>query len=161
MSTWRCALNAIVIAATAGCATTSPPVSSFTVDDERAVRSIDSTYVAAWLRDDTSAVMNTLAPDVVLMPTGQQILASPNAVRSFWWPADGSHTKILTFQRTIDEVGGEANLAWMRGTDSLVFTYVKSGTSTQMTSRSMTLAVFRKQADGTWRISRMMWGNRK
>ena len=86
--------------AIAGC-TTASPAPQFTAADERAVRAVDSAYVAAWLRDDTTGVMNTLAPDAVLMPAGQRILPSPNAIRTFWWPSDSSHTRILTFQRTI------------------------------------------------------------
>jgi ketosteroid isomerase-like protein len=134
--------------------------SSWSAADERAVRAVDSAYVAAWLRDDTTAVMGTLAADAVLMPAGQHPLTTPNDVRSFWWPPDGSHTRILTFQRTIDEIGGESNVAWVRGTDTLTFTYDKGTTHSQTGSRSMTLAVWRRQADGAWRISRMMWGTR-
>ena len=144
----------------AGCMPASPSP-QLTADDERAIRAIDRAYVAAWLRDDTTGVMNTLTPDAVLMPAGQHILSSPNAIRAFWWPSDSSHTRILTFERTIDEVGGDANVAWMRGTDSLTFTYAKGGTTSQLTSRSMSLAVLRRQTDGSWRISRMMWGTRK
>ena len=132
----------------------------FSPADERAIRQVDSLYVAAWLRDDTAAVLRTLAPDAVLMPAGQRPLAAPNDVRAFWWPTDGSRTKILTFHRVIDEIGGEANLAWVRGTDTLTFTYDKGQTHSQLASRSMTLAVWRRQPDGSWRISRMMWGTR-
>ena len=146
--------------AIAGC-TPASPAPEFTAADERAVRAVDSAYVAAWLLDDTTGVMNTLAPDAVLMPAGQRILPSPNAIRTFWWPSDSSHTRILTFQRTIDEVEGDADIAWMRGTDSLTFTYTKGGTTSQLTSRSMSLAVLRRQTDGSWRISRLMWGTRK
>ncbi len=126
--------------------------------DERAIRQVDSLYVAAWLRDDTAAVLRTLTPDAVLMPAGQRPLATPNDIRAFWWPTDGSRTKILTFHRVIDEIAGGANLAWVRGTDTLTFTYDKGQTHSQLASRSMTLAVFRRQLDGSWRISRMMWG---
>ena len=128
--------------------------------DELAIRQIDSLYVDAWLRDDTTAVLRTLAPDAVLMPTGQRPLATPNDIRAFWWPSDGSRTKILTFHRVIDDIGGDANVAWVRGTDTLTFTYDKGQTHSQLASRSMTLAVVRRQPDGAWRISRMMWGTR-
>ena len=156
----RVAIAAAAAAAAVACSTPSP-APRFTPDDERGVRAVDSAYVAAWLRDDTAAVMNTLARDAVLMPAGQRILPTTDAIRAFWWPSDSSHTRILTFQRTIDEVGGDANVAWMRGTDSLTFTYAKGGTTSQLTSRSMSLAVLRRQPDGSWRISRMMWGTRK
>ena len=128
--------------------------------DEGAIRQVDSLYVAAWLRDDTAAVLRTLAPDAVLMPAGQRPLATPNDIRAFWWPSDGSRTKILTFHRVIDEMAGDADLAWVRGTDTLTFTYDKGHAHSQLASRSMTLAVWLRQPDGSWRISRMMWGTR-
>ena len=145
----------------AAACTSARPAATFTAEDERAVRALDSVFVTAWLRDDTTGVMNTLAPDAVLLPAGQQPLTTPNAIRSFWWPSDSSHTRILTFHRALDEIGGEANTAWMRRTDSLTFTYAKGGTTTQLVSRSMSLAMLRRQPDGSWRFSRVMWGNRK
>lgn len=148
---------ALIISA---CTPGTPTARQWTIDDERSVRLVDSTYVSAWLRDDTTAVMGTLASDVVLMPAGQRPLESPNAVRAFWWPTDGSHTKILTFKRTIDEINGEGNVAWVRGTDTLTYSFDKGQTHSQLGSRSMTLAIWRRQPDGSWRISRMMWGIR-
>ena len=109
----RVAIAAAAAAAAVACSTPSP-APRFTPDDERAVRAVDSVYVAAWLRDDTAAVMNTLARHAVLMPAGQRILPTTDAIRAFWWPSDSSHTRILTFQRTIDEVGGDANVASIR-----------------------------------------------
>lgn len=144
----------------AACATASS-APRFTAEDERAVRQLDSVFVAAWLRDDTTAVLNTLAPDAVLMPSGQHALTTPNAIRGFWWPTDGSVTRILTFDRAIDELGGDGDMAWMRRTDSLTFTYAKGGTTSSLASRSMSLAVLRRQSDGSWRFSRVMWGPRK
>ena len=141
--------------------TPARPTTGLTANDQRAVRAVDSVFVDAWLRDDTTAVMNTLAPDAVLMPAGQSVLSTPAAIRAFWWPSDGSSTRILTFDRSIDEVGGEGGIAWMRRTDSLTFTYAKGGTSSSLTSRSMSLAVLRRQPNGAWRFTRVMWGARK
>src|SRR5688572_12501787 len=73
-----------VLAVTA--CTSASPVAQFTANDERAIRALDSVFVAAWLRDDTTAVLGTLAPDAVLMPAGQGVLATLAAVRAFWWP---------------------------------------------------------------------------
>ena len=62
--TWaRVALCVLLIA---GGFTSAPPAATtFTAEDERAVRALDSAFVTAWLRDDTTGVMNTLAPDAV------------------------------------------------------------------------------------------------
>ena len=156
-----CVALAVVFAACASTATSTPAAVRLTGDDERAIRALDSAFVDAWLRDDTAAVMNTLAPDAVLMPAGQGTLSTPVAIRAFWWPNDGSQTRILTFHRTIDELGGAGDLAWMRRTDSLTFTYAKAGVTNSLTSRSMSLAVLERQGDGAWRFSRVMWGARK
>ena len=150
----------LAVLCSAAC-TPTPPVAGLSSEDERAIRAVDSVFVDAWLRDDTTGVMNTLAPDAVLMPAGQGILATPAAVRAFWWPNDGSQTRILTFDRAIDELGGAGNVAWMRRTDSLTFTYAKAGSTSSLTSRSMSLAILARQQDGSWRFSRVMWGNRK
>ena len=142
------------------CTPSTPRFPQWTSADEGAIRAVDSTYVAAWLRDDTSAVMNTLAKAAVLMPAGQHPLATPNDIRGFWWPTDGSHTRILTFDRRVDESDGQGDVAWVRGTDTLTYAYDKGPTHSRLGSRSMTLALWRRQPDGNWRISRMMWGTR-
>jgi len=154
------AIAVALILLTAACSSSAPPAKQWTADDERAIRTADSAFVAAWLRDDTSAVMRTLAADAVLMPAGQRPLVTPNDIRAFWWPTDGSHTKILAFQRTIDELAGEGDVAWVRGTDTLTWSYAKGQTTSQLGNRSMTLAIWRRQADGSWQMSRAMWGTR-
>jgi ketosteroid isomerase-like protein len=125
--------------------------------DRAAIRANDSAYVAAWMRDDTTGVLATLSADPILIPGGLAPLNGLAAVKGFWWPSDGSHTKILAFGRTIEEIDGNGDIAFVRGADSLRFTYTK-GTNVQTSAmRSVTLAVVRRQTDGTWRIARMMW----
>jgi uncharacterized protein (TIGR02246 family) len=160
MSATSYPLLLITLAVSVGCSSARSESASFTPADDRAIRTLDSTFVAAWLRDDTTAVLATIADDAVLMPVGQYPLTSKDAVKAFWWPTDGSRTRILTFSRVIDDLDGAADVAYMRGTDTLTYTYANGGPPSQMVSRSMTLAVLRKQADGQWRYSRMMWGAR-
>ena len=64
-------------------------------------------------------------------------------------------------QRAVGAVDSAFVAAWLRRTDSLTFTYAKAGTTNSLTSRSMSLAVLRRQPDGAWRFSRVMWGARK
>lgn len=128
-------------------------------DAERAeIRELDAAYVDAWLRDDTVAVLATLAADAVLMPAGQRPLTDLDAIRDFWWPRDGSRTVITAYTTTIDEIGGGPEVAYVRGTGQLAFTYEKDGVSNQITSRNMTLTIVRRGVDGRWRILRRMWG---
>jgi len=109
-------------------------------------------------RDDTAAVLATLTPDAILMPAGQRPLTDLAAIRAFWWPTDGSRTRITAYTTTIDELSGSANWAFVRGTGQLASTYEKDTVRTQVASRNMTLTVVPRGADGRWRIARRMWG---
>lgn len=157
-------LSAIIAAAAfataaslASCSNASGVEQPLTDDDRRAIRANDSTYVAAWLQDDTTRVLSTLTTDAVLIPGGLRPLNGVAAAGTFWFPHDGSHTRLSTFSRSIDEIDGSGDVAFIRGSDSLRFTYSKDGTTQEQSLRSVTFAVARRQRDGTWRISRMMW----
>ena len=126
--------------------------------DSTALRALDQAYVQAWLADDTAAVLGTLAPDAVLMPAGARPLTTRDAIRDFWWPRDGSHTRITQYAATIDEIAGLRDLAYMRGTGRLTFTYVKDTLHLEQTSRTMTLTLLTRAPDGRWRIRSRMWG---
>jgi len=126
--------------------------------DRVAIRQLDSDYVDAWLRDDTAAVLATLAPSAVLMPAGQRPLTDLNAIRGFWWPTDGSRTRITAYETTIDDIGGGPDWAYVRGTGQLAFTYEQDSVRSEVTSRNMTLTIVTRGADGRWRIAHRMWG---
>jgi uncharacterized protein (TIGR02246 family) len=119
---------------------------------------VDHPYVEAWLADDTAAVLATLTPDAVLMPAGVRPLATQEAIREFWWPHDGSRTRVTQYTTTIDEIGGTQELAYMRGTGRLSFVYEKDTLRFEQTNQNMTLTVLARAADGRWRIRRRMWG---
>jgi ketosteroid isomerase-like protein len=144
----------------AGCSGSQPTITTLSAEDDRAIRAVDSAYVAAWLKDDTAGVLNTLASDAVMLPAGQFPLTTTAEIKAYWWPSDSSHTRILTFQRVVDELHGAGDIAYMRGRDSLTFSYDKGSVHTQQSSRSMTLGVLRKSADGAWKMSRTMWAPR-
>jgi uncharacterized protein (TIGR02246 family) len=127
--------------------------------DRAAIQALDSAYVNAWLRDDTAAVLATLAPDAVLMPAGVGPLEGHEAIRRFWWPTDGSRTRVTAYRSTVDEIDGSDDLAYVRGTGDMTFIYEKDTVRTEQTSRSMMLTVVARQPDGRWLIRRRMWGN--
>lgn len=154
---WLAASTTVCAVGLTGCASREPARVGLSAHDRAAIRTNDSLYVDAWLRDDTTAVLSTLTADPVLVPGGREPLHGREAARTFWWPTDGSHTKVTAFDRTIDEVDGDGDIAFVRGADSLRFTYEKDGKAQTSGMRSVTLAVVRRQPDGAWKIARMMW----
>lgn len=148
----RTAATALLLVACA------PASTAFTSVDEAAVRDLEERYRAAWLADDPDGVMATLASDAVLMPAGLPPLMGHDAIRAYWWPADGSVTTIHDYELVVEEVEGSGDLAFVRGRGSLAFTYQDpAGEASSLSSESVHLSVARRDADGVWRIVRRAW----
>lgn len=155
----RFAVSALLIAVSLeGCAPRSADQSAaLTVVDQAAIRSLDSTFVQAWLHDDTTAVLSVFRPDAVLLPPGSQPVSGLAAIRAYWWPLDGSHTRITSFERQIVEIAGTKGLAYMRGTGALGWEYAKGGPPQIQSSRSTDLILVAPDSAGQWRVVRQMW----
>ena len=146
---------AAILTSLAACAPRAP---AFTAEDEAAVRALEENYRTAWLANDSAAVMATLDSGAVLMPAGMEPLVGDSAIRSFWWPDDGSETTITAYEITVDEVEGSGDLAYVRGRGHIEFTYVApGGEASDLTSRAVHLSVARRGEDGEWRIARRAW----
>ncbi len=159
----RLSLTALVALAlsAASCADTADPGPAALTDAQRAaVLSVDSSFVRAWLRDDTTAVLAAFSPDAVLLPPGGSPVRGREAIRDYWWPHDGSHTRIVTFTRDVLEVDGSADLAYVRADATLGWDTVKDGKEATQSSRSQDLILYRRGADGRWRVIRQMWSTR-
>jgi uncharacterized protein (TIGR02246 family) len=125
--------------------------------DRAAIQAIDTAFVQAWLRDDTTGVLALFHPDAVLLPPGGRPVEGVRAIRAYWWPDDGSHTRVTAFTREPAEVRGTPELAWYRGTAALGWVYAKDGKEASQTSRSTDLVLLAPDSAGRWRIIRQMW----
>ncbi|MDX1578972.1 MAG: DUF4440 domain-containing protein [Gemmatimonadota bacterium] len=122
------------------------------------MRHLEEAYRAAWLANDSAAVMATLTADAVLMPAGVRPVVGDSAIRAFWWPDDGSETLIRSYAIEVDEVEGSGDLAYVRGRGSLTFTYRSvEGDTSRVTSEAVHLSLLRRGPDGEWRIARRAW----
>ena len=79
-------------------------------------------------------------------------------IRAFWWPTDGSRSTISAFDWAIEEVVGTPELAFTRGVSTVAWRYEKDTVRMEQTTRSTTLTILVRGADGRWRILRQMWG---
>jgi ketosteroid isomerase-like protein len=141
-----------------GCSSDADRPLQLTARDSSAIQKIQSAYVAAWLADDTSAVLATLDSAALLLPPGHLPVQGHDAIRAFWWPTDGSHTTITDFEWSLDELVGTQQLAFTRGTSRVAWRYVKDTVHAEQTSRTTSLTILARAADGQWRIIRQMWG---
>jgi uncharacterized protein (TIGR02246 family) len=148
------ALSAIVF-----CACTARPASQLSREDVTAIRQLENAYTSAWVRNDTGAVLATLARDAVLLPGRLPPIEGLAAIRAFWFPA-GPPTTVLSYQTDLQEVDGSGDVAYARGRGDLTFEFFDSaGHRRQLRNRSVFLMIARRQTDGSWRIARRMWSD--
>jgi ketosteroid isomerase-like protein len=135
----------------------SPRPATLTDADRSAIRALDTAFVQAWLRDDTTAVLRLFDPEAVVIPPNNPAVGGIGAIKAYWWPADGSHTRITSFTREVAEIEGTPGLAYLRGVASLGWNYRKGDTEISQTSRSTDLVVVAPDSNGQWRIIRQIW----
>ena len=88
--------------------------------DTAAVKAVIERYRTSWLADDAEGVLKTFTDDAVLLPHhGGAPVVGRQALKDFWWPAGTSPVKLNKLDITVDEVGGDRQLAYVRGHDAI------------------------------------------
>lgn len=153
-----CIISTLVLAALTGSAYTQSHAGKLSADDAVKIKAVNEAYVLAWLKNDSAAVMKTLAPDAVLIPQGSRAIEGMKAIKQFWWPSGGK-TTVTAFTITTEQIGGEGDVAYVRGTFTLSFIYEDGSNKLERTNNGNYLMIMKRQADGAWRISHRMWGD--
>jgi ketosteroid isomerase-like protein len=152
------AILAVVLAIGAVRAAASGPPRLSTAD-RSAAEAATLAYRDAWLANSPAAVMATLTPDAVLLPSGMEPIAGEIAIRAFWFPADGPATTVTAMEQTVDGVEGSGDVAVVRGHGSLTFSIRGDGRDAVRSQGSTFVNVLRRQPDGSWKIAIRMWSD--
>jgi ketosteroid isomerase-like protein len=146
---YRTALVLVCVAVLASCAPATPK-SSLSDEDVRAIRTNINAYVSALLASDWDAWGKTLLPDVVIMPPNHAPLVGRDAAVAYI----KTFPKVTALTPSPDEVTGEGDLAYVRGTYALSM-ILPNGSSAN--DSGSVLGIHRRQSDGTWLFSRLIW----
>lgn len=129
-----------------------------TADDEKAIRSTIEAYRTAWLANDPNGVLRTFTDNAVLLPAhGTSAVAGIAAIKKYWFAPGGPTTTVTGLNITVDQVGGNATLAFARGLDDVAWTVTQDGATHRHSHSGTYLNVMKKLPDGTWRIQVHMW----
>lgn len=152
-------LVAVPVLLAIGCSDSPDSWDRLSDSERQAVRSVEQAYVEAWGANDRDAVMATLTDDAVLFPDGMGPIRGDSAIRAFWWPRDSSETRVTSYETTVDEIGGAGTVAFLSGTGHLEFDWRESTNREwqSFTSRSVWMALLRRQPGGEWRMTHRMW----
>jgi len=116
-------------------------------DDERAIRKLVETWLAASAAGDTAQVMSLMADDVVFLVAGQK----PFGKEQFAAQSRDMKNVRMEGRSDIREIEIAGSWAWCRA-DLAVTATMPDGKTVRRAGP--TLSIFRKGPDGTWRLAR-------
>lgn len=125
-------------------------VAAFTPQDSSAVRVEIEKWRTTLLAQDFNKWGTSVTSDVVMYPPNQQKTVGRDAAVAFVT----AYPKITKFDIEVDELGGQGDLAYDRGTYTITAIGPNNAT---INDKGSFLSTFRRQPDGTWPHSRVMW----
>jgi uncharacterized protein (TIGR02246 family) len=116
------AIVGMLIVSSVGAGCTGEGEDDLSQGDIVAMRNLNEVYTTAWLDNDQEAVMEVFTEDAVLIPHhGAEAVVGDEAIRGFFWPADGPAVDVTEFTLRPDEITGNDGLGMVRGRFSLSF----------------------------------------
>ena len=116
-------------------------------DDERAIRQVVETWMAASKRGDTATVLSLMTDDVIFMVPGQE----PFGKEAFAAASKGMEGMKVDGNSEIVELQILGGWAFIRNRIDMAITPPDGGT---VRRAGYTLTLLRKEADGQWRLAR-------
>ena len=139
------------------CVSCKPVVEQHANPSELAIRQVHEDYVDGWLQNDESKVMALFLDDARIQPNRLAPIEGKNELRKFWFPKDGSKTIINRYETEIQHFDIQDTLANTTHHSILDWTYQQDTTTFSMLQKGINTTLYRKQADGSWKIWRSMW----
>jgi uncharacterized protein (TIGR02246 family) len=118
--------------------------------DDAAVKKVASELVAAWRAKDVEGIVKQFADDATIMPPGAPVVTSKQASRDYISTAvkDPGFSLNMTVDKVVAARSGD--IAYSRGKYSLAMTNPQ--THKVDSYAGSFVSVFKKQADGSWKI---------
>jgi uncharacterized protein (TIGR02246 family) len=121
--------------------------------DRRKMRAVVNSFDQAVMAKDWSKVVSYYSEDGMLLPPNGPAVQGRAAMQKLFesWP------KLITFTENIPEIEGGSDLAYVRGTYEMVMS--TSGSKAPVKEAGKSLAIWERQRDGSWLVTRVMWNS--
>jgi len=119
--------------------------------DIAAIRQVSETYRQAILAGDWTALSAVFTEDAVWMPPDQPAPEGRAAIQEWFGPL----TPLTAFELTALETEGHGGFAYERGRYSI--TFPAEGMAESVSDTGKYVAILRKQPDGSWLRSLVIW----
>lgn len=117
-------------------------------DDERGIRNLVETWMAATKAGDLQTVLSLMADDIIFMVPGQE----PFGKEAFKAASEGMKKVHFEGRSDIQEIRVLGDWAYLRQYLEVTMTLPRGGSP--MRHAGYTLSILRKQADGRWVLAR-------
>jgi uncharacterized protein (TIGR02246 family) len=132
--------------------------SSLSAEDIAKIKQVHKRYEEAWLKGDADGVRSLFTDDCVLLPHhGNPPRVGKKEMNEFWFPPNTPPTTVTKLVLSLENIGGDGQIAYVWGTDEVAWTTVQGGKTTSSANKGTFLNILRKQPDGEWKISHHMW----
>ena len=147
----------VVTLAICACRSPNQSPSTSTAADSLAIERLRERFSTAINRGDIEGVIATVDSSLVVMPPNGDELSGLEGLRSFLEPSFERFRWEATYPSVELEVAGD----WALDRGSYQLTLVpREGNGGQIHSEGKRLWILRRQADGSWRISHIMFSQR-
>jgi ketosteroid isomerase-like protein len=123
-----------------------------TDQDRAAIQKSEADFAASMLAKDYSKVAAMYTADAVVMPANGPAVTGRAGIQQLL----GTFPPLTVFTLNSAEIDGMGDLAYQRGTFLMTFPLPSGGSATDS---GKYLEIRRRQADGTWLISRDIWNS--
>ena len=120
--------------------------------------SLHEEVLKASLSHDLNLILNVFTDDAILMPPNDTTVFGKDEIRS-WWEDYFSFFRITSVKETERQMTVVGNQAFDRQAFSVTIVPKERGARILDDIRS--LIVWRREADGTWRIAQQIWNSTK
>ena len=121
--------------------------------DTTALKKIEEEWTAASISGDIDKLVSFFTDNAVNIPPNEPALIGKEAIRS--WFQQSSDQFTMEQEGTVEDVQVSGDLAFTRGTETIIFTPKAGGESLKAKDRWVT--IYRKQSDGTWKCICNIW----
>ena len=105
------------------------------------------------LAADWPALASAYTEDGILLPPNAPVVEGRAAIQKFF----GGLPKITAFKQSVVEIEGPGDPTYVRGTYEM--TMLPPGAKEPLKDTGKVLAIWRKQPDGSWLVSRVAWNS--
>jgi len=127
-----------------------------TAEVRQSIGAADAEWSEAMMKGDIPAIVGMYTDDALLMPPNELIIIGKQGIENYYSALGKSGGKVLSVQTNTADVGGSGDVAFETGT--LIMT-TQMNTKPAYTDSEKYAAVWKHQADGSWKLRVDIWNS--